>query len=358
MSDKKIRLVFTGDLLPADREHTPGIGAGSRMDRGEALWSDEIRELFRSADSVVVNLEAPLLQNPEKTAKKSFAGKKEILADFVDSCITHAHIANNHILEHKTVNWHHTISLLKEMGVLPVGIQDKGNGNIVVKEIGELSVAMAGFNAVHDITNPGCYVELTEQAVVKALENPAMQSADIRVLMFHWGNEYIHIPAWQQIMLARKCIDKGAHIIIGHHPHVVQPVEEYNGGLICYSLGNFVFDMLWNKSVRTGMVMEIEVCMEGIASWKAHGVRYGSKMQTQLLKSDWLSKRLAKWHKKMKRLEAQGEAAYNKAYSRELGINRFLARLQMKKQLLMQLPRMSSVNRREVIKSLMGKIKS
>ncbi len=355
MEEKKIRLVFAGDLLPADRHHTPGIGLGNKITIGEELWCDEILQLFLSANLSVVNLEAPIVTNPGN--KYSFAGKPNILSYLKKARITHANIANNHMLEHKTENWLNTISLLKGMGIEPLGIQENGISNIAIKELNGIQISMAGFNALHDIPNPGCYADLTDESVFATLKSDEMKNAEIRVLIFHWGNEYIHIPSWQQIQLARKCIENGAHIIIGHHPHVVQPVEEYKGGLICYSLGNFVFDMFWSKSVRTGLVMEIDVDKQGIAAWKAHGVRYDGKLQTQLLKSDWLTKRLAKWHKKMKQLEAKGEAAYTKAYFRELKINRFIARLQMKRQLLMQIPRMSSIHQQEVFKSLMGKIK-
>lgn len=357
MTDKKIRLVFTGDLLPADREHSPGIGVGSRIDRGESLWSGVIRELFLSADMSVVNLEAPLVNVTAESNKAAFAGKPEILEEFNRSGITHAHVANNHILEHGEENWHNTLSLLREKGIEAVGFQENKTGNIVVKQMQGLTLAVAGFNAIHDIANPGCYAELTEENVMAALLSPQMQQADIRILMFHWGNEYIHIPSWEQRLLARKCIDEGAHIIIGHHPHVIQPVEEYNKGLICYSLGNFLFDMLWSKNVRTGLIMEIEIEQDKSFAWKEHPCRYDKKLQVHLLRDQGTQTRLKKWQHKMDALAAKGEQAYKKAYTRELKINRFLARLQMKKQLLMQLPRMSSANRKEVLNSLFGKIK-
>jgi poly-gamma-glutamate capsule biosynthesis protein CapA/YwtB (metallophosphatase superfamily) len=83
-----------------------------------------------------------------------------------------------------------------------------------------------------------------------------MQSnnADIKILSFHWGNEYIHHPSLGQRNLAYKCIEAGADIIVGHHPHVIQPYEKYKEGHIFYSLGNFCFDNLQSKQTRTGMI--------------------------------------------------------------------------------------------------------
>ena len=61
------------------------------------------------------------------------------------------------------------------------------------------------------------------------------------VCAFHWGRENTFRPTEAQQELARAAIDAGANIIWGHHPHVLQPIEEYNGGIIYYSLGNFAF---------------------------------------------------------------------------------------------------------------------
>ena len=357
MTDKNIRLIFTGDLLPADRQHTPGIGVGSRIARGESLWSEEIRELFLLSDMTVANLEAPLVNaTAAESQQDAFGGKPEILEVINCSGITHAHVANNHILEHGEENWHNTLALLKEKGVEAVGFQEKKTSNIVVKELQGLTVAYAGFNAIHDIANPGCYAELTEENVIAAMAMPQMQQADIRILMFHWGNEYIHIPSWEQRQMARRCINEGAHIIIGHHPHVIQPLEEYNKGLICYSLGNFLFDMLWSKSVRTGLIVEIDIEPDKSFAWKVHPCRYDKNLQVHLLKDQWVQKRLIKWHHKMDALASKGETVYKKAYTRELKVNRFLARLEMKKQLLIQLPRIPSHKRKNIFQSIFRKL--
>ena len=67
-------------------------------------------------------------------------------------------------------------------------------------------------------------------------------SCDIIVASFHWGFEYKDQPARTQKKLGRLAIDCGARLVHGHHPHILQGVEFYNGGLIAYSLGNFIFD--------------------------------------------------------------------------------------------------------------------
>jgi poly-gamma-glutamate synthesis protein (capsule biosynthesis protein) len=69
----------------------------------------------------------------------------------------------------------------------------------------------------------------------------AGRDADIVIVTFHWGGELLPAPREYQMILARIAVDNGADLVIGHHPHTLQPLEWYGGALIAYSLGNFVF---------------------------------------------------------------------------------------------------------------------
>ncbi|MCX6088957.1 MAG: CapA family protein, partial [Candidatus Atribacteria bacterium] len=68
------------------------------------------------------------------------------------------------------------------------------------------------------------------------------KSVDFIIVSFHWGLEYSPLPSLHQIEYAHGCIDAGADLVIGHHPHVIQSIEKYRGKIILYSVGNFVFD--------------------------------------------------------------------------------------------------------------------
>ena len=81
------------------------------------------------------------------------------------------------------------------------------------------------------------------------------------VLSLHWGLEYLDYPSPDQLSLGRLLIDAGVDVIVGHHPHVLQPYEYYNNGLIIYSLGNFVFD-LWHPETKVTAIANI-VLREG-----------------------------------------------------------------------------------------------
>jgi poly-gamma-glutamate synthesis protein (capsule biosynthesis protein) len=74
------------------------------------------------------------------------------------------------------------------------------------------------------------------------------------VVSFHWGVEYVTEPTQRQIDLAHLAIDAGADIILGNHPHWVQPVEIYKDKCIIYAHGNFVFDQEWSEETKRGVV--------------------------------------------------------------------------------------------------------
>lgn len=103
---------------------------------------------------------------------------------------------------------------------------------------------------------PGIYVG-DENSIIDVVKN-ARQISDIVVVSLHWGVERKFAPTQEQRTFARKLIEAGADLILGHHPHVIQGIERYNGKIIAYSLGNFVFDHLSDLS-RSNRSMILKV---------------------------------------------------------------------------------------------------
>ena len=87
----------------------------------------------------------------------------------------------------------------------------------------------------------------------------AKKEVDILVVTFHYGDEYKKEPNARQKEVSRKAIDYGADIVIGHHPHVTQPVEKYNEGYIAYSLGNFIFDQYFSEETMRGFILKAKI---------------------------------------------------------------------------------------------------
>ena len=82
---------------------------------------------------------------------------------------------------------------------------------------------------------------------------------DYIVVTYHWGDEYQKQANQHQRDLAHYSIDSGADFVIGHHPHVLQEIEEYNNGLIAYSLGNFVFDQHFSTTTTHSMILTVDI---------------------------------------------------------------------------------------------------
>jgi poly-gamma-glutamate synthesis protein (capsule biosynthesis protein) len=124
--------------------------------------------------------------------------------------------------------------------------------------IGFLAASYASFNDAGRAMNP--YIARTDdlERLKAAISNLRSQGAFIIVSM-HAGQEYTAKPGDGQIRFAHAAIDAGAAVVVGHHPHWTQPFERYKGGLIFYSLGNFVFDQGFSKNTREGMAVRLHI---------------------------------------------------------------------------------------------------
>ena len=186
-----------------------------------------VQEWFANDDFTMVNLEGPLT-NEGTPAEKTYCFRGDpkfanILPAGSVECVT---LANNHSEDFGAIGYENTQKALDG-----VSVAYAGNGETIIVEterglkIGILAVA---FYIDHE--------EMTEKII--ALKD---QGAQVVIVAFHWGNEGYYSHTYDQSLYAYTAIDAGADIIFGHHPHVLQSIEEYNGGIIYYSLGNFAF---------------------------------------------------------------------------------------------------------------------
>jgi len=356
MSNKTINVLFTGDILPADSDYTIYNGIGTRISCNKSLWSEEVVKLFRNADVAITNLEGPLVP-PEYTTKKiSWRGNPDIINSFNELGITHVNIANNHILEHGGKIFNITRKMLEDKGFQVIGYYENDKPVISKFIKNGINFSIIGLNQIHDIYNPKCYVELNRETIKSILCSNEVKESNIIILYFHWGNEYIQIPSWEQISLAKFAIDNGANIIVGHHPHVVQPIERYKDGLICFSLGNFLFDMFWSIYVKTGIILEVKFNNKGIESWKIYETKYNYRYTVLLASNgeikDKMNKEFLKYQKNVKK----GQKHYEKYYRRKLKNKRLISRILMKIELILRWNHLTKASKKMLINNLMKKI--
>ena len=175
-------------------------------------------------------------------------------------------LANNHMLDFGAQGLLDTMLHLEQAGIAYAGAgsneqQAYAPRYLLVKGV---KLAFLAFNdpAVvpeHTRAGSGPRTALLESIKVTAAVKEAAENADFTVVSLHTGTEYAPEPNAAQVHYAHLAIDAGADLVLGSHPHVIQKVEQYRGKYILYSLGNFVFDQLWSRETREGVVAKIYI---------------------------------------------------------------------------------------------------
>ena len=265
MTDK-VTIKAVGDIMLGD--HPVCVGHGVRSTLGKehlsTLLDDFVGE-FQNADIVFGNLETVLSNvGLTKSNIKSFELRGEPqraleLREVGFNCLS---VANNHALQHGEEAFYNTIDLLNENGIKAIGLSKRHESSVQEYNIGRIRIAFLGFSM-----RPEKFWKHSEQLPYdkrsyddsEELCNQLSELSvhyDFVILSLHWGDEYLNYPSKKQTEFARTLINAGANVILGHHPHVLQGVERYRGGVIVYSLGNFIFDK-WQENPRQTMVVTL-----------------------------------------------------------------------------------------------------
>lgn len=267
MTHDIVKIIAGGDLCPADHYFTIGSGFASPCRVGNALKA--LSPLLKNADLAIANMEAPISQYSQANSdfeKQVFRGHPETAAIIKNSGINYLHIANNHILQHGTIAFSDTIKALKAVGIKPVGVsENKKKISPVFCSVKGLELAIAAVSFVYDpFSLHQCPYDNPDVNELIEFVKETSKHVDHTIISIHWGSEGPDIPSVFEVTLGRQLIDAGASIILGHHSHVVRPVECWGNGLICYSLGNLLFDLDWYYPYSVGVLVEISLGSKGI----------------------------------------------------------------------------------------------
>lgn len=224
-------------------------------------------EILEQADITFCNLESPFYDEESlsedwmvfRADPANVEGLKYAGFDIVS-------LANNHFGDQGTAGMYFTFSHLKKNEIEYIGAGESESQAREPKIIDRNGVKFAflGYNDVRSAIRkgyaatpqkPGIAV-LTRENLVQDIEI-AKKKAHVVIVSIHWGIEYEQTPTERQRMFAHLAVDSGASLVLGHHPHVIQDVEEYKDGYIFYSLGNFVFDQMWSEETRRGLIARI-----------------------------------------------------------------------------------------------------
>ena len=199
--------------------------------QGEGYFFQNFKQIFEEDDLTLINLEC-VLTNASNRVEKTFniKGKPEYTGIMTSSSIEAVSLGNNHSADYGPQSLTDTKNALDAAGIL-YAIND--TISYYTTEDG-LVVAMVSAS----ITGGG---SSRDQYLLNGVTEARNQGADLVIACCHWGIEREHYPNDYQRNLGHELIDRGADLVVGNHPHVLQGVEEYNGKIIIYSLGNFSF---------------------------------------------------------------------------------------------------------------------
>ncbi len=208
--------------------------------------------LFAEGANVVFgNLEGPISgQGKKGGTSMQFSFNRDIAQLLKDFGFTMLSISNNHALDQGKAGRQETIDTLTNAGLGWCGdANEVDTESVYYGIVGNKNFA---FVCLHSATH---YLDLN--AAIDLIKE-VRRNVDYLVVSAHWGVEYQHKPNDElQVKPGRAFIDAGADLVIGHHPHVVQSFEIYNGKLIFYSLGNFIFDQYWSTDTQEELAIGV-----------------------------------------------------------------------------------------------------
>ncbi|MBI2786788.1 MAG: CapA family protein [Legionella longbeachae] len=268
-SQHYVKVGFVGDLM-----QVPNVK--------ERFIASEVLTFLQNMDFVLGNLETPISPSSSISKFREYFSQYNVPITYLDALsingkpvIQFLALANNHILDRGDLGVQETIKNVQDRGILVQGADEKKLALFVVKGI-SFGVASAtwGVNPQlfqNKVNSHIWYLngiapldknKISLHELKNSLIEMKKQGVDFKILFLHWGFEFETFPDPMIQEIGRELIQAGADLIIGSHPHVLQPFElvqtENHKGLIAYSMGNFVTDMV-NPFYRIGLIQELKV---------------------------------------------------------------------------------------------------
>jgi len=259
LKPKSTRILLGGDVMLSRH-----VGRLARDRHDPASPLRDLAPVLRAADIAFVNLEAPFSDRGRLMEHGMiFKAEPEMIAALQNAGVSVVSTANNHARDCGRYGVEFTLSWLSQHGILAAGsaaTAEAAHQGAVIERNG----LRFGFLAYTFDQSNGNHQDVDDRIAV--MNVPAMQAdvarmlderTDVAIVSMHAGTEYRPHPNPQQIEFAHAAIDAGATVVVGHHPHVIQPWERRANGVIFYSLGNLVFDQFQRTETQRGALAEI-----------------------------------------------------------------------------------------------------
>ena len=209
--------------------------------KGPEYFFSGVKKILSEDDLTIANLEGTLTEAIEKPDKSSqgnqaffFKGNPHYTAILKDGSIEAVNLANNHSMDFLNKGFMDTVSTLDHAGITRFGDE-----TIAIFEKNMVKIGLIGLNTLGPLEE-GVNLESLMSELKDNIKD-LKEKTSLIIVSFHWGTENKYNPTEVQRKLGHFAVDQGADLVLGHHPHVLQTYELYQGKCIVYSLGNFVF---------------------------------------------------------------------------------------------------------------------
>lgn len=270
-----------GDIM-LSREVANKIDAA----RDPKLPFKNMEAMLLSADFNFGNLESPI--TPSKQYHNSSQFIFNTPAEFTTGLAAYKfailNLANNHANDQENLGLTFTRAFLDSQGIKHMGTGntrvESWQGNMIERNGIKIGFIGATYGLSYGSLNSKQFVaRLKDKQDLRASIEALKASSDFIVVSMHAGEEYTRAANTEQVAFAHAAIDYGADMVIGTHPHWVQPIESYKSKYIFYSLGNFIFDQEWSQDTKEGLVASVTLTGNGQTSSSLSNTARGDAIQ-------------------------------------------------------------------------------
>lgn len=285
----EIILYAVGDIM-LDR------GVGYMVDKyGDGNYKFpflRIADQLQQADILFGNLEGPISENGTRVGSiYSFRFKPRVASALAWAGFDVLSLANNHLLDYQAVALKDTMQLLNEQSIIYVGAGTSSEEafGLKIKQVNGVKIGFLAYQNLGPIAWQAgtdkigiAWIDKSSFSHIQSYIQSIREQIDVLVVSLHAGAEYQPEPNSFQKDFARAVIDAGADLVLGHHPHVIQPVEQYKHGWIAYSLGNFIFDQGFSEETMQGLLLKVIIKNKKITQVTPHLVQLNQFFQPTL----------------------------------------------------------------------------
>lgn len=281
-----VNLVFVGDIMLSR-----GVANQIRKNSDFNYPFLKIADYLNAFDLAIGNLEGPISDKGKNQGSiYSFRADPKVVEGLKYAGFDLMSLANNHMFDWGREALIQTRELLEGGGIKSTGAgKDYAQANEpAVFEINGQKLAFLAYTDLYPkslaATEASAGVSDFNLEKIKAKIGDLKSAGNLVVILMHWGEEYQTKSNATQQKIARGFIEAGADLVVGHHPHVPQEIEQYEDKWIVYSLGNFVFDQNFSVETMKGMAVEVEVRDGGVVGVVSREVEINPTFQPSLVK--------------------------------------------------------------------------